>query len=648
MAELQTFDEIFDTEKLQMIYTDLINLNFASILIENEAIVAGGSLLHLIELANKYDNNLDEIIDNFSELYTDTDIYVNKRNAANLIQNLLNIDYNIKISPIVACPYDQSFFYKNKILGLFRLKHRYVGDYIDIIIIDDEVSVQQVVTNFDLSFCELWYDGRSMYSYNKEDVINKRGILKPDYVNSLIKHFNKFILKRIEKYSKRGYNISYSIPLQYLDGSNIDISINEKLLIANTEEEWVIRFLLKLAFKPNNINNSYRDIIECLSIKNLQQFVDKCLELPRSEVYKFNQVLKYAIDILKETSPVAYYNIMEHQFRRLGFVSFEHAVSYYTQDLSDEPDEDMTRERNNNDEDDDGGNNDGGLITHENDDNDDNDNDEQMRQQREHLRRIAQQNLHRDDENEEMPTYDEDEDDNDPIDENGYFVYNVETNESIRDHLEKQARHHHISYTDANNFADILLDILRYTTSVPEARIINNFLEGLQVVDFIEMESYGLREYLELDVNNIIFITKNRNEFNAYGAKVQQLRDINNLFVKCNDIDNFNYGNVDFNNWYLDKLLGMSGAIHLDDVKNISNYLNEHRDELVESSELRMFYLEKEPIPLTPISTLRNVIINSGLNIFGNQVNIVSGTHCGEGTTLDVYKVYKPLIPQPS
>ena len=48
-------------------------------------------------------------------------------------------------------------------------------------IINDDVSVNSVVTNFDLSFCEIWFDGENVYSNDPESITTKTGYLKKDY-----------------------------------------------------------------------------------------------------------------------------------------------------------------------------------------------------------------------------------------------------------------------------------------------------------------------------------------------------------------------------------------------------------------------------------------------------------------------------------
>ena len=68
-------------------------------------------------------------------------------------------------------------------------------------------SVQQVVTNFDLTICQIWYDGAHVYASHPQDIRDKRATLQSDYVVALMRG-NPYIRKRLDKYMKRGFSIS--------------------------------------------------------------------------------------------------------------------------------------------------------------------------------------------------------------------------------------------------------------------------------------------------------------------------------------------------------------------------------------------------------------------------------------------------------
>lgn len=83
-------------------------------------------------------------------------------------------------------------------------------DKIDIIVVDtDKATVESVVTNFDLSFCEIWYNGKDIQlgKTSPQEIEKKQGRLQGEYVQSLIDG-NSFITDRLAKYKKRGFSIA--------------------------------------------------------------------------------------------------------------------------------------------------------------------------------------------------------------------------------------------------------------------------------------------------------------------------------------------------------------------------------------------------------------------------------------------------------
>jgi hypothetical protein len=239
-------------------------------LIKNKALLAGGSVLGCF--SDFKNNNLD------------LDIYVNEKNAMTIYKDLSNIGYNNIKNLCLAPPYDQSFFRKNHILTRIRLENE---DFIpiDLMIIPDNISLISVVTNFDLSFCEIWFDGQNVYAMDPEGIKNKEGVLKPDYLESLFKYFNDFITNRIKKYGKRGFKISYSSPFStcrflYKAEEIKDMTIPNgtiKILNETTNkyvypEEWVVKLVLKKFYTLNcrkNFNLYYHFTLKEFTWQNL-------------------------------------------------------------------------------------------------------------------------------------------------------------------------------------------------------------------------------------------------------------------------------------------------------------------------------------------------------------------------------------------
>jgi hypothetical protein len=65
-----------------------------------------------------------------------------------------------------------------------------------------------VVSNFDFTFCEVWFDGKEVNGTYLDDALAGRGILRKEYVRAMTIERNRFTLTRMEKYIRRGYIIA--------------------------------------------------------------------------------------------------------------------------------------------------------------------------------------------------------------------------------------------------------------------------------------------------------------------------------------------------------------------------------------------------------------------------------------------------------
>lgn len=173
----------------------------------------------------------------------DLDIYVHYSKSKFFIETLGTMGFFFDTFKWnLRGPYDQSFFYKNKILSRFRMilrrrVERKKMPKIDIMIIPDDHPLEHVVTNFDLSFCEMWWDGTHLYASDPYGVRNKEGILKPDYREAFFSDLNPFIFKRIQKYKNREFKIDLGRELV------LEPVKKEKNIVNG--EEWAIGHFLK-------------------------------------------------------------------------------------------------------------------------------------------------------------------------------------------------------------------------------------------------------------------------------------------------------------------------------------------------------------------------------------------------------------------
>jgi len=213
-------------------------------LIRFGAIIAGGSVLSTF---GNYE-------------IKDLDIYIHYSKAYEFILFLSRYCYlgNVHSAPA----YDDSFFRKNHIIGrivMMSARGNFEFTPIDIMIIPDEIPLEKIVTNFDLTFCQVWWDGEKINSNDIEDVHSKKGSLNKDYIKSYLL-MNEFIINRISKYKKRGFKIS--IDMTDFNSTDLLVDIDaqsNKKSISSCEEKWVFTKICDYAY--GMINSRQRSFL---------------------------------------------------------------------------------------------------------------------------------------------------------------------------------------------------------------------------------------------------------------------------------------------------------------------------------------------------------------------------------------------------
>jgi hypothetical protein len=223
---------------------------FREAIINHEAIIAGGSILSLF---SNYKVN-------------DIDIYVHYSKAKSFLNFLLKND--TRFNRINTVPmYDESFLRKNNILSRYNmsvLKHSRIDEnrirteislYLDIMIVPDHIQLENVVSNFDLSFCKVWWNGKKLSTdENVYDIRSNNGYLTKDYIISFL-NANSFTLNRIKKYKERGFNIN--IDLSSIQ--DFSISKDRRKSIILCKEEWSVKQIItQLSFHFINRHGRYR------------------------------------------------------------------------------------------------------------------------------------------------------------------------------------------------------------------------------------------------------------------------------------------------------------------------------------------------------------------------------------------------------
>ena len=220
----------------QLLATKLPNHDrLRSLLTETRAVIAGGSVLSAYA---GYGMN-------------DFDIYVNASNSRQLVTGIQAVfskchdDDTFKL--LFAPPYDESFMRKNHINSIIRASYRCAGfngrTEIDIMIIPDNIEITKVVTNFDLTFCQIWFDGENVLCTNKQHILDKHGKLNDEYLQSYA-NGNDFIKNRIRKYIYRDFEIDYSGSIQQtLTKRDVQSRRYYKQKEVVNDEDWVAKKL---------------------------------------------------------------------------------------------------------------------------------------------------------------------------------------------------------------------------------------------------------------------------------------------------------------------------------------------------------------------------------------------------------------------
>jgi len=219
---------------------------FCNLLKDTGSLLSGGFILKAIL---KYD-----------ETIPDLDIYVPYNKVPDFLKRcvldkLFKFEYFKHHNASIYC---RSFLRKN---GIRRI-HTFNGKNIDIDIMSvrARTTPTKVCSNFDLTFCQVWFDGVNVYATHPDHIKNKKGYLQMDYINTFMKG-NRFLRNRLKKYKNRGFNIEYD-PEYNEDTSisSIDSILNRIGCTREQRDEtmldtWMKRALLKYFLVKKDIHS---------------------------------------------------------------------------------------------------------------------------------------------------------------------------------------------------------------------------------------------------------------------------------------------------------------------------------------------------------------------------------------------------------
>jgi hypothetical protein len=177
---------------------------------ETGAILSGGFVLQAIA---KY---------SLRAIEQDLDIYVPCTNMPRFLLSIID-DFIFKgvdaVRHFDATIYCRSFLRKNGI----RRVHTFGGPHIsvDVMSVRTRKTPVEVCSNFDLTFCQVWFDGTTVFATHPDHIREMKGHLQGDYVQTFIAG-NEFLKRRLLKYKGRGFAIEYEPSVSTVSVPTID------------------------------------------------------------------------------------------------------------------------------------------------------------------------------------------------------------------------------------------------------------------------------------------------------------------------------------------------------------------------------------------------------------------------------------------
>lgn len=172
--------------------------DFNNMIFENDILIAGGIVLKAIK--------------NFKVLQKqDIDMFMTFNSFKLFNYYISEFCSNIKLIRIVN-PNDSeyiSFVKMNKIMYIYTYQCLNINNQFDVIICFEDPKT--VIQNFDLSCCQVMFNGKEIIQNYKE--LNDQNLIaiNPNYTTTKFNPQQKLILyKRIKKYESRGFKIIYS------------------------------------------------------------------------------------------------------------------------------------------------------------------------------------------------------------------------------------------------------------------------------------------------------------------------------------------------------------------------------------------------------------------------------------------------------
>jgi hypothetical protein len=170
-------------------------------------------------------------------------------------------------------------------------------------------DVLDIVSNFDFTFCEVWYNGIDVNGTYLVDTLNRRGRMRKEYLPVFLDN-NKFTVKRYIKYLGRGYTIDLgdTHPKPELPKKRIELKSFFALKILNL---YVRKFVSDFSVRSNKKKKEMADIVLNFSkmlTSDVDELIINCHNHPnlnsvtRSIVYSIKDNLEDSIRYMGDWS----------------------------------------------------------------------------------------------------------------------------------------------------------------------------------------------------------------------------------------------------------------------------------------------------------------------------------------------------------
>jgi hypothetical protein len=579
-------------------------------IILEHGIISGGCLLSILH--NYKINDIDVYFDD-SKKYNETMLK---------LYNKLKNKEEFAITTYIKSSYATSFFHKNHIIA--RSEISYIKEDQDILDQDDQddnkpklnkmkidlilcnKKPDEIIKNFDLTFCAISYDGKQLKSLIQplHEIYDKVGKLNKEYYKYIILH-NKFIIRRIKKYLKKGFvvNISCDICVDVKNEEILNVIVNKKnkSIMYDGYETYIIfnniinsKFIIKCLL--NNIN--IFDVLH-MDLFYLNKYISK--DVKTKNIFKsglikmFNEFLfEHIIDKIDYIKDKEWYkcivNIIDFIYKLyIKDINFtiKQIYTYYTFLMKID---DKT------------------AIT--------------LMLNKFHISNTVNFiNLFTSTINREFNYFKN----------YTHYLYNISNYNFIQSKfydLYNFTNYFNITY---ENNIQLKYNILCELFIHPKVNVtlIDKSIMNKEFTDNISLETYKAIDFYNQSSSNIILIYKN----NPYGITIDTIKkynNINNIVFDCKSVINGAplLKNINQNIILLPLNIGSTGREMI-----TSKCLNTIFS-IYNNDKVRIFKLNDNMKKITYTSSINSVIIYGNENIFEDEVNLVSSTHCNPNSSV--------------